>query len=177
MSKISTMLWKDARGIYRDGFLLYLCAYAPLIAIAARLGVPWISIESLALYVAPWLVTLGASLAAIVFGFGLIEERERQTLLLLLGELHLLERDALAVRDALHFLEVFRGDVGLEPLERAAQDCLYRRPQPRAGGSRPAQSARSARGGARASRAAARLTTHRTLECALVRGCGAPVGL
>jgi predicted permease len=83
MSKIGALLWKDARGIYRDGFLLYLCAYAPLIALAARLGFPWIPIENLALYVAPGLVTLGASLAAIVFGFGLIEERERQTLLLL----------------------------------------------------------------------------------------------
>ena len=83
MSKIGALLWKDARGIYRDGFLLYLCVYAPLIAIAARLGVPWIPVENLALYLAPWLVTLGGSLAAIIFGFALIEERERQTLLLL----------------------------------------------------------------------------------------------
>jgi fluoroquinolone transport system permease protein len=83
VSKIATLLWKDARGIYRDGFLLYLCVYAPLIAIVARLGVPWIPIENLNLYLAPWLVILGASLAAIIFGFGLIEERERQTLLLL----------------------------------------------------------------------------------------------
>jgi fluoroquinolone transport system permease protein len=83
MSKIGALLWKDARGIYRDGFLLYMCVYAPLIAIAARLGVPWIPIESMPLYLAPWLVTLGGSLAAIVFGFGVIEERERQTLLLL----------------------------------------------------------------------------------------------
>jgi fluoroquinolone transport system permease protein len=83
MSKIGALLWKDARGIYRDGFLLYMCAYAPLIAIAARLGVPWIPIERLSLYLAPGLVTLGGSLAAIIFGFGLIEERERQTLLLL----------------------------------------------------------------------------------------------
>jgi fluoroquinolone transport system permease protein len=83
MNKIGALLWKDARGIYRDGFLLYMCAYAPLIALGARFAVPWIPIENLALYVAPGLVTLGASLAAIVFGFGLIEERERQTLLLL----------------------------------------------------------------------------------------------
>jgi fluoroquinolone transport system permease protein len=83
MSKIGALLWKDARGIYRDGFLLYMCAYIPLVAIAARLGVPWIPVENLALYLAPWLVTLGGSIAAIVFGFGLIEERERQTLLLL----------------------------------------------------------------------------------------------
>jgi hypothetical protein len=83
MSKIGALLRKDARGIYRDGFLLYMCAYSPLIAIAARFGVPWIPVESLSLYLAPWLVTLGGSLAAIIFGFGLIEERERQTLLLM----------------------------------------------------------------------------------------------
>jgi fluoroquinolone transport system permease protein len=83
MSKIATLLRKDARGIYRDGFLLYLCAYVPLVAIAARIGVPWIPVESLSLYLAPWLVTLGGSIAAVIFGFGLIEERERQTLLLL----------------------------------------------------------------------------------------------
>ena len=83
MSKVATLLWKDARGIYRDGFLLYMCAYGPLVAIAARLGVPWIPVENLALYLAPWLVTLGGSIAAIIVGFGLIEERERQTLLLL----------------------------------------------------------------------------------------------
>jgi len=83
MSKVEALLRKDARGIYRDGFLLYMCVYMPLVAIAARLGVPWIPVENLALYVAPWLVTLGGSIAAIIFGFGLIEERERQTLLLL----------------------------------------------------------------------------------------------
>ncbi len=83
MSKVGALLRKDARGIYRDGFLLYMCAYVPLVAIAARLGVPWIPVENLALYLAPWLVTLGGSIAAILFGFGLIEERERQTLLLL----------------------------------------------------------------------------------------------
>jgi fluoroquinolone transport system permease protein len=83
MSKIGALVWKDARGIYRDGFLLYMCAYVPLIAIVARLGVPWIPVENLALYLAPWLVTLGGSIAAIVFGFALIEERERQTWLLL----------------------------------------------------------------------------------------------
>ena len=83
MSKIGALVRKDARGIYRDGFLLYMCAYVPLVAIASRLGVPWIPVENLALYLAPWLVTLGGSIAAIIFGFGLIEERERQTLLLL----------------------------------------------------------------------------------------------
>ena len=83
MSQIRALLGKDARGIYRDGFLLYMCGYAPLIAIAARLGVPWIPVEHLSLYLAPGLVTLGGSLAAIIFGFGLIEERERQTWLLL----------------------------------------------------------------------------------------------
>ena len=83
MSKIGALIWKDARGIYRDSFLLYMCAYVPLVAIASRLGVPWIPVENLALYVAPWLVTLGGSIAAIVFGFALIEERERQTWLLL----------------------------------------------------------------------------------------------
>jgi fluoroquinolone transport system permease protein len=83
MSKIGALVWKDARGIYRDGFLLYMCAYVPLVAIAARLGVSWIPVENLALYLAPWLVTLGGSIAAIIIGFGLIEERERQTLLLL----------------------------------------------------------------------------------------------
>lgn len=83
MSKIATLFWKDVRGIYRDGFLLYLCAYIPLVAIAARVAAAWIPVENLSLYLAPWLVTLGGSIAAIVFGFGLIEERERQTLLLL----------------------------------------------------------------------------------------------
>ena len=51
MSKIAVLLRKDARGIYRDGFLLYLCAYAPLVALAARAGVPWIPLENLGLYV------------------------------------------------------------------------------------------------------------------------------
>jgi fluoroquinolone transport system permease protein len=83
MNKIEALLWKDARGIGRDRFLLYLCLYAPLLAIASRIAVPWIPIEHLSLYLAPWLVTLGGSIAAILFGFGLIEERERQTLLLL----------------------------------------------------------------------------------------------
>ena len=83
MNKIEALLWKDARGIGRDRFLLYLCLYAPLLAIASRIAVPWIPIEHLSLDLAPWLVTMGGSLAAIIFGFGLIEERERQTLLLL----------------------------------------------------------------------------------------------
>lgn len=83
MSKIGALLWKDARGIGRDRFLLYLCLYAPLLAIASRIAVPWVPIENLSLYLAPWLVTMGGSLAAIIFGFGLIEELERQTLLLL----------------------------------------------------------------------------------------------
>ena len=38
MSKVGALLWKDARGIYRDGFLLYMCAYVPLVAIAAQLA-------------------------------------------------------------------------------------------------------------------------------------------
>ena len=83
MSKIGALVRKDVRGIYRDSFMVYMCAYGPLVAIAARLGVPWIPVENLALYLAPWLVTLGGSIAAIIFGFGLVEERERQTLLLL----------------------------------------------------------------------------------------------
>jgi hypothetical protein len=83
MSKLAVLLQKDARGIYRDGFLLYMCAYAPLLALGARAGVPWIPVENLDLYVAPWVVMLGASLIAIVAGFGLIEENEHRTLLLL----------------------------------------------------------------------------------------------
>jgi fluoroquinolone transport system permease protein len=83
MSKTATLLRRDARGIYRDSFLFFLCVYAPVIALALRLGSPRVPIEHLELYLAPWIVSFGASAVAVVFGFGMIEEREQQTALLL----------------------------------------------------------------------------------------------
>ena len=78
-----TLLRKDMRGIYRDGFLRFMIAYVPIFAIALRLAVPWVPIENLGLYVAPWCVGFGASLVAAVYGFTMIEEREQRTDLLL----------------------------------------------------------------------------------------------
>lgn len=83
MSKIATLLQKDVRGVYRDGFLLLLLGYPFLLALGVRLLVPWVPIEHVGLYVAPFVVTLGAITIGIVLGFSLIEERELQTSLLL----------------------------------------------------------------------------------------------
>ncbi|MFQ5699411.1 MAG: hypothetical protein ACE5IL_14155 [Myxococcota bacterium] len=83
MSGVISLLRKDFRTVARDRFLLFMCAYAPLLAWLFRLAVDRIPVENLDLYVAPFVVTLGGSLASMVFGLGLIEEREQRTWLLM----------------------------------------------------------------------------------------------
>ena len=83
MSASVTLLRRDLRAISRDSFFLFMLAYVPILAIALRLGLPWLPIEYLDLVLAPFVVGFGAALVATVFGFGMIEEREQRTDLLL----------------------------------------------------------------------------------------------
>ncbi len=83
MSKLAALIQKDARGIYRDGFLMSMALYPLLIALAIRLLVPWIPIEHIELYLAPAVVLTASMLIGSVLGFALIEERENRTSLLL----------------------------------------------------------------------------------------------
>lgn len=83
MNKVSSLLWKDARSIYRDGFLLLLVFYPPVLSLGLRFGIPWIPVEHIELYLAPAPVMIASLHIGILLGFGLIEEREFQTFLLL----------------------------------------------------------------------------------------------
>ena len=83
MSKLAALIQKDARGIYRDGFLLSTSLYPLLLAGVIRLLVPWIPIEHIGLYLAPAVILAASSLIGSVLGFALIEERENRTSLLL----------------------------------------------------------------------------------------------
>ena len=83
MRQLGALLRKDARVVYRDRFLLFLPAYALLLAAAGRVGVPAIPVADLGLYLAPAMVVIGTALLGTVLGFALIEETEQATSLLL----------------------------------------------------------------------------------------------
>ncbi len=83
MSQLLALLQKDARVVYRDGFLAFLPFYAVVLALAGRFGVPWVPVPDFGLYLAPAMVLMGALLLGNVLGFALIEEREQGTWLLL----------------------------------------------------------------------------------------------
>ncbi len=83
MSKLATLLGKDARGIARDSLLAPLAFYPLLIALVTRFAVGWFPIEHLDVYLAPAAVVIAPVLMATIFGFALIEERENETWLLL----------------------------------------------------------------------------------------------
>lgn len=70
-------------GIYRDGFLLMAVAYSLVIAAAMRFLLHLVPVENIAFYAAPFIPFIASSLIGLVFGFGLIEERETKTWLLL----------------------------------------------------------------------------------------------
>ena len=42
MNQLAALLRKDARVVYRDGFLLFLPFYALVLALVGRFGVPWV---------------------------------------------------------------------------------------------------------------------------------------
>ena len=53
MSKVVALLQRDLRVFYRDGFMIMLFLYPPLLALLARALVPLAPVEDLALSVAP----------------------------------------------------------------------------------------------------------------------------
>ncbi len=83
MNRMKALVSKDIRVIYRDKFMLFIAAYALILALVARLGVPWVPIDNLDLYLAPAIVMFGTLLLGTLLGFALIEEREQGTWLLL----------------------------------------------------------------------------------------------
>ena len=83
MNKISALARKDIRVIYRDRFMLFIAAYALILALVARLGIRWVPVDNLDLYLAPAIVMFGTLLLGTLLGFALIEEREQGTWLLL----------------------------------------------------------------------------------------------
>jgi fluoroquinolone transport system permease protein len=83
VSQLAALLRKDARVVYRDGFLAFLPLYAVLLPLAGRFLVAWLPVADLGLYLAPAIVLTGALMLGNVLGFALIEERERGTWLLL----------------------------------------------------------------------------------------------
>ncbi len=83
MSTMVHLLSKDIRTIYRDSFLLAMVAIVPCVALGLRFGLPFVPIEHIELYAAPFIVSYGGMLVATVFGFAMIEEREQRTDLLL----------------------------------------------------------------------------------------------
>ena len=83
MNQIRALVRKDFRIIYRDRFMLFIGAYALILALVARLGVRWVPVENLDLYLAPAIAMFGTLLLGTLLGFALIEEREQGTWLLL----------------------------------------------------------------------------------------------
>lgn len=79
MSRVAALLAKDARGIARDRFLLFMLLYGVLIAGILRLALPYIPLDHAALYFAPLAPLTGILLAGTVLGFALIDEREGRT--------------------------------------------------------------------------------------------------
>ena len=63
--------------------MLFIGAYALILALVARLGVPWVPVDHLDLFLAPAIVMFGTLLLGTLLGFALIEEREQGTWLLL----------------------------------------------------------------------------------------------
>lgn len=64
-------------------FMVFIAAYALILAVVARFGVRWVPIDNLDLYLAPTIVMFGTLLLGTLLGFALIEEREQGTWLLL----------------------------------------------------------------------------------------------
>ena len=83
VAKLAGLLHKDARGIYRDHFMLFLCGYPVLLVVLLRVALPWIPIAHMDVYLAPVAVMLSSNILGFVLAFALIEEREQQTWLLL----------------------------------------------------------------------------------------------
>lgn len=79
MSAIAGLVKRDALVIVRDGMLLPMILYVPVVAFALGRLVHLVPIAGFDLYIAPFLVGLGGSLIGFVFGFGMIEEHEQQT--------------------------------------------------------------------------------------------------
>ena len=83
MKAVTALVRKDLRVIYRDRFMVFIAAYSLILALVARLGVGWVPIDNLDLYLAPAVVMFGTLLLGTLLGFSLIEEREQGTWLLL----------------------------------------------------------------------------------------------
>lgn len=81
--QLAALLRRDVRGIYRDRFLVSMAAYTLVIAVAMRVLIRVIPVPRIELYAAPFVILIACSLIGLVFGFGLIEERETKTWLLL----------------------------------------------------------------------------------------------
>ena len=71
MNAIVALAHKDLRIIYRDRFMLFIAAYALILALVARLGVPWVPIDNLDLFLAPAIVMFGTLLLGTLLGFAL----------------------------------------------------------------------------------------------------------
>jgi fluoroquinolone transport system permease protein len=82
-SPLIALFRKDARVIYRDGFMLLMLVYPLVIALGLRFGVPFVPIPDFDVYLAPVVVLFGPMFVGTVLGFTLIEERENRTWLLL----------------------------------------------------------------------------------------------
>ena len=78
-SRILALAHKDARGIARDRFLLWIALYPLVLVALLRLVLRWIPVEGMALYLAPVSAILAPSLVGILLGFSLIEEHEQKT--------------------------------------------------------------------------------------------------
>lgn len=81
--KLRSLLWKDALTIFRDKFLLTLLGYGLVLALLMRLTVGFVEIPDIALYLAPATILIGGILVGTVLGYGLIEEKETKTHLLM----------------------------------------------------------------------------------------------
>jgi fluoroquinolone transport system permease protein len=102
LARVLTLARKDARSVARDGFLLWMIGYPPILCLAMRAAVPLVGVDGLDLWLAPAAVVLAPSLIGMVLGFSLIEEHEQETWLLL-RVLPLRERTLLLYVGALPF--------------------------------------------------------------------------
>jgi fluoroquinolone transport system permease protein len=78
-ARILALAQKDARGIARDSFLLWMALYPLVLMALLRLVVRWIPLEGIELYLAPASALLAPTLVGMLLGFSLIEEREQKT--------------------------------------------------------------------------------------------------